>query len=43
VDRQNLTARKFYEKMGLSFATEECIYMAKGDAFEALKSREGAV
>jgi len=43
VDRQNLAARKFYEKLGLSHAAKECIYMAKGDAFEALKSLQGTV
>lgn len=43
VDRQNLAARKFYEKMGLTHAAAECIYMAKGEAFEALKSLRAAV
>jgi len=41
VDRENLQARKFYEKLGLSHAERECIYMAKGEAFEALKSSGG--
>lgn len=41
VNRENLRARKFYEKLGLSCAEHECIYMAKGDAFEALKAPGG--
>ena len=38
VDRKNRAARKFYSKLGLRHAASECIYMAKGDDFEALKS-----
>ena len=41
VNRENQRARKFYEKLGLSCTESECIYMAKGDAFEALKSAGG--
>lgn len=37
VDRKNRAARKFYAKLGLRHAAGECIYMAKGSGFEALK------
>ncbi len=37
VDRKNLAAQKFYAKMGITYADRECIYMATGDRFEALK------
>jgi len=40
VDAQNISAQKFYEKIGLSFCETERIYMAKDDAFEALKLLE---
>jgi len=43
VDSQNLAARKFYESIGLAHATGERIYMARGDAFDALKHLEGKV
>lgn len=37
VHRKNLAARKFYAKLGLQHAADECTYMVLGDAFEALK------
>jgi ribosomal protein S18 acetylase RimI-like enzyme len=37
VARENLAARKFYEKLGMKHAADECIYMVLGDDFEALK------
>lgn len=37
VDRENLAARKFYAKLGIRHAADECIYMVLGDDFEALK------
>ncbi len=37
VDRENLAARKFYEKLGLRHAADECTYMVLGDDFAALK------
>ncbi len=43
VDSKNETARKFYQSIGLTYAAGECIYMARGDAFEALKHLEGSV
>jgi ribosomal protein S18 acetylase RimI-like enzyme len=38
VDRENLAARKFYEKLGIRHAADECTYMVLGDDFEALKN-----
>jgi len=40
VDRKNAAARRFYAKLGIQHAASECIYMASGDDFEALKGLE---
>ncbi len=37
VERNNLAARKFYEKLGIRHAADECTYMVLGHDFEALK------
>jgi len=42
VDRENWAARKFYRKIGLRHAANECIYMAFGEEFDALKGPEEA-
>jgi GNAT superfamily N-acetyltransferase len=38
VARENLKARSFYQKLGLKLHEEECICMATGAEFEALKT-----
>jgi len=43
VDRENQAAQDFYRSIGMQQAHRECIFMARGDAFEALQKVDKSV